>query len=191
MSMHKLAQRTRSFGDQRRSLRPDYVLAGPRDGAPYAFVASMGRLLVICLALGLAGPTRAFGAPDKIDTHTLSAKEVAKYFAPYVPDVRSCYLTNAKSRGATGVLRLELVIHHNGSVHRFGFAAPGVTNPWKPRLDACLRKLSKTWTFPLRKGFTSAVIPFVYLKTNDPKAGPFETCTDPKGCGPRKSGGKR
>jgi hypothetical protein len=148
------------------------------------------RRLVMVVVLALV-PARAIGDPDKIDTHTLSAKEVAKYFAPYAPAVRACYLNNAKSREATGVLRLELVIHHNGSVFRFGFAAPGVIKPWQPRLDACLRKLAKTWRFPLRKGFTSAVLPFVFLRSNAPGSGPFESCWDPKGCPPGRSGGKR
>ncbi len=150
----------------------------------------MRRLVVMSLALALAGPTTTFGAPDKIDTHTLSAKEVATYFAPYVSEVRSCYLRNAKSKEATGALRLELVIHHNGSVFRFGFAAPGVTKPWLARLDGCLRTRSRTWKFPLRRGFTSAVLPFVYLRSNVPGAGPFESCWAPNGCPPGTSGGK-
>jgi hypothetical protein len=168
----------------------DHVRAWPCDGLPCAALAVMRQLVVMSVALALAGPTSAHGAPDRIDPRTLSAKEVAKYFAPYVSDVRGCYTSNAKSKKATGELRLELVIHHNGSVYRFGFAAPGVTHPWKPRLDACLRRLSKTWKFPLRKGFTSAVLPFVFLKTNAPGAGPIESCWDPKGCPPGKSGGK-
>jgi hypothetical protein len=48
----------------------------------------------------------------------LTAKEVAKYFAPYVPDVRGCYMSFAKSREATGELRLELVIHHSHALVR-------------------------------------------------------------------------
>ncbi|CAN5790962.1 hypothetical protein BH11MYX2_BH11MYX2_07780 [soil metagenome] len=149
----------------------------------------MRRLVVMSLALALAGPSSSFGAPDDLDLHTLSAAEVAKYFAPYVPDVRGCYVKYAKSKEATGVLRLELVIHHAGWIFQFGFAAPGVTRPSLPRLDACLRTLSKTWKFPVRKGFTSAVLPFVFLKTNAPGAGPIESCWDPKGCPSVKSGG--
>lgn len=172
-------------------IAPDDIPAWLCDGLPCAPLAAMRRLVVMSLMLELALPCSAYGAPDNLDSHTLSAKEVAAYFAPYVADVRGCYLSNAKSKGATGDLRLELVIHHNGSIFRFGFASPGVISPWRPRLDACLRRLSKTWKFPLRKGFTSAVLPFVFLKTNAPGAGPIESCWDRKGCPPGKSGGKR
>lgn len=147
-------------------------------------------MLGISIALALTRPPDARGGPDKIDTRTLSAKEVATYFAPYVPAVRSCYLTNAKNREATGELRLELVIHRDGSIFRFGFMASGVTKPWLARLDTCLRRLSQSWSFPVRKGFTSAVLPFVFLKSNVPNAGPYESCWDARGCPPGKFGGK-
>ncbi|MFN0245929.1 MAG: hypothetical protein ACKV2T_03410 [Kofleriaceae bacterium] len=117
----------------------------------------------------------------------MSAKDVQKYFAPYVPAVRECYVSNAKGKNVTGALRLELIIHHGGHVFRFGFAAPGVEKPHFGKLDSCLRSLASTWRFPVRKGFTSAVLPFVFLKTNAPGAGPIESCWDPRGCPPGKA----
>ncbi len=128
----------------------------------------------------------ANAGPDDPD-RALSAREVQTYFAPYVPAVRACYLANAKGPRVTGVLRLELIIHHHGQLYRFGFSAPGVDKPWRPKLDACLRALAKTWSFPVRKGFTSVVLPFVFLKTNAPGAGPIESCWDARGCPPGKT----
>lgn len=136
--------------------------------------------VIALVALGLAA--RASASPDNLDKRSMTAKEVQRYFEPYAPAVRGCYIANAKNPEATGVLRLELVIHHHGSVFRFGFAAPGVNKRNLAKLDPCLRKLAATWRFPVRDGFTSAVLPFIFLKTNAPGAGPIESCWDPKGC---------
>ncbi len=146
-------------------------------------------MLVTSIALTLARPPDVWGGPDKLDTLTLTAKEITAAFTPYQPGVRTCYLANAKNKEATGELRLELVIHRDGSIFRFGFMAPGVNKRWQARLDACLRERSRSWSFPVRRGFTSAVLPFVFLKTNAPNAGPYESCWDARGCPPGKLGG--
>ncbi|HRC58929.1 MAG TPA: hypothetical protein PKU97_23560, partial [Kofleriaceae bacterium] len=64
-------------------------------------------------ALTLASPARA--APDDPD-RTLDAKDLTKYFEPYVPGVRSCYADHGKGKEVTGVLRLELIIQPDGKV---------------------------------------------------------------------------
>jgi hypothetical protein len=140
------------------------------------------------LPLVLAGvlARSAVAGPDDPD-RTLSARDVQTYFAPYVPGVRACFLANAKGKHVSGVLRLELIIHHHGRIYRFGFVAPGVEKPWLAKLDTCLSALAKTWRFPVRKGFTSAVLPFVFLKTSAPGAGPIESCWDARGCPPGKT----
>lgn len=142
-------------------------------------------LLLVVFPLGLAaagGDESKRPGGDDVDTPTLTAKEVARYFEPYAPAVRRCYIDHARSKSAEGTLRLELIIHSNGSIFKFGYAAPGVVKPHLERLDRCLRKLPPTWRFPVRRGFTSAVIPFLFVRTNAPGAGPIESCWDPKGC---------
>ena len=140
----------------------------------------------VVLALLLGGP--ASGAaqsspnPDQPDKPSLTAKELETYFEPYVPEVKKCWLTHAKGPDVKGELRLELVIHNHGHVRRFAFMAPGVVGKPLAKLDACLRKLSKKWSFPQRGGFTTAVIPFYYQRTNAPGAGPEGTCRTKRGC---------
>jgi hypothetical protein len=129
-------------------------------------------LFPVALALALVTPARA-AVDDDPDQISISAKDLHKYFEPYVPAVRDCYAANASGPQATGNLRLELVIHRDGSVFKFGFAAPGVTGAWLRKLDGCLRALSETWHFPVRRGFTTAVLPFVFQRTTAPGAGPF------------------
>ena len=145
----------------------------------------MHRGLIIALLLASASG-RAAPPPA-----TLTAKEITTYFEPYVAGVRGCYLASATEKEATGALRLELVIHRNGMVEQFAFAAPGVSARPRVRLDDCLRALAKTWHFPERRGFTSAVIPFLFQRTNVPGAGPIESCWDPRGCPPGRANARR
>ncbi len=99
--------------------------------------------------------------PDE-DQPTISAPALTKAFQPYVPAVRDCYA--AHGRRAGGTLRLELVIQRDGTVYRFGFDAPGVTGAAYRDLDACLRPLSEIWHFPVRRGYTTAVLPFMFTR---------------------------
>lgn len=147
-------------------------------------------LLFAALVLGVARPARADReATPVLDRKLLSAAEVQHYFTPYEPAVQRCYLSHATNREAAGTLRLELIIHRDGSVFRFGFVAAGVRKPWLERLDRCLRDLSGTWRFPVRYGFTNAVLPFIYVKSHAPGIGPYESCWSPRGCPSKK--GKR
>lgn len=144
-------------------------------------VMTLALALALPLGVAVAGEETKPGGDD-VDTPTLTAKEVARYFEPYAPAVRRCYIDHARSKTAEGTLRLELIIHSNGSIFKFGYAAPGVVAPHLARLDRCLRKLPPTWRFPVRRGFTSAVIPFLFVRVHAPGAGPIESCWDPKGC---------
>jgi len=151
----------------------------------------MRRLWLACavFAAGLAAPAASAHREDP--GATLSAVDVATYFAPNVPAVRGCYLTHARGKAMDGTLRLELIIHPNGLVFRFGFAAPGVVAPALRKLETCLRDLVPSWHFPERKGYTTAVLPFLFQRTQAPGAGPIESCWDARGCPPGKAGGAR
>ena len=123
---------------------------------------------VLALLVAMA---RADDPPrDNTDASGLTAKELRNYIQPYVVGIRDCYVTKAKL--GDGSLRLELIIHRDGSVFKFSFTAPKVSAGARQQLDRCLRPLSETWHFPVRRGFTSAVIPFLFVKTRAPGAGP-------------------
>jgi hypothetical protein len=100
-------------------------------------------------------------------------------------------LTTTRNKSVSGLLRLELIIHQSGHIFRFGFAAPGLDKPTQAKLDRCLRPLSTTWRMPVRKGFTSVVLPFVYLKTTVPGGGPQQSCWNPRGCPSKKAEGAK
>jgi hypothetical protein len=136
------------------------------------------RWLLVSLLLGVSGVAHAD------DAETLNAKEIQHYFEPYVPEVRSCYVSYGHGKAAEGVLRLELVIQPRGSVSRLTVTAPGVDPSWRTRLAGCLRQRVRSWHFPVRDGFTTAVMPFLFHKADTPGAGPIESCWDPRGCRP-------
>jgi hypothetical protein len=131
----------------------------------------MRALIAIALLAGAAAAgTTKLPHDDPTDADTLTAKELHKYFEPYVAGIRDCYVTSAKT--GDGTLRLELIIQRDGTVFKFGFSAPGVKAKAIQELDRCLRPLSETWHFPPRRGFTSAVVPFYFVRTHAPGAGP-------------------
>jgi len=133
--------------------------------------------LLAILALVVACPASVRGDTPGGDVlqDRIDAKELKKYFTPYVPGVKDCYVANTKAHEVDGTLRLELVIHPAGNVHRFGFQAPRLKGTPLRKLDKCLRELSETWHFPQRRGFTTAVLPFKFQRTFAPGAGPKAT----------------
>jgi len=155
-------------------------------------------IAVIGLSFALAPAPLSAGDQDSkkakptakadVDKRILTAKEIQEYLTPYVAKIDGCYNRHGlKQKKSTGDLKIEMVIHRNGSIHRTQVYAPGV--PGKA-LKKCIEKLSKDWSFPPRKQFTHAIIPFFYLQTKTPGAGPQHSCWNPRGC-PKKRAKQR
>ena len=136
------------------------------------------RWLIVWLILGVSGVAHAD------DPETLTARDLQHYVAPYIPDVRSCYVSYGRGEAADGVLRLQLTIDPGGKISKLGFVSPGVDPPWRARLGSCLRQRVSSWHFPVRSRSTAAVMPFLFHRTEAPGAGPVESCWDPRGCPP-------
>ncbi len=146
------------------------------------------RSLVLLVAIGLGivacpQPAHAQPKPGSIDERTLTAAELGRYIEPYVPAIRACYLTHTRGRSPSAALRLEIIVHRDGSVWKLGVVAPGVKGR---RLEACVQKLAQSWHFPVRAGFTTAVIPFFFQRTRAPGAGPQPGCVSARGCPEKK-----
>ena len=104
--------------------------------------------------------------------------------APHVPAIGVCYKTHtAKQKQVSGRLSLEMMIRPDGTLQRLWVHAPTVKGD---KVSNCIQKLSKTWTFPKKPGFTNAVVPFYYQKTNIKGVGPLESCWNAKGCPEKK-----
>jgi hypothetical protein len=144
----------------------------------------MKRMLVPLLtsvAMLIAGTAAAEPTSNPFDgkarpvssEQTMSAEEVAKYTLPYLPRVSRCYKQHALPfKKATGELGLYVVIGRTGRIAFSEITAPGVPLLRKFPLERCLRREMATWQFPVRTGFTNAVIPYYFLQTR-PAPQPF------------------
>lgn len=142
----------------------------------------MRRILLASLLVGGLGAAGTFapGAWAGELDEALSAKDLQTYFSPYLSQVRGCYVAEAGGRAAT--LRLELTVRPSGKIAAFRVTAPEVPPASLARFEACVRRRVPSWHLPVRAGFTRAVMPIVFHKTNVPGAGPIESCRDPRGC---------
>jgi hypothetical protein len=117
------------------------------------------------------------------DERWLTAAEIERYAAPYLPEIKQCYLAHARpARTATGNLALRLVVFRNGTVIESTVDAPGVTGKRLRELDHCVRAKVATWHFPMRKYSTTAILPYYFLKLDLPGTGPQPSCWNPRGC---------
>ena len=114
----------------------------------------------VAIVILLARAARAQPGGGDPGQPTLSARDVAHYFRPYVPAVRACYAANVIAEG-DGSISLDLAIAPDGSVERTRVTAPGVGRYALRRLDTCVREASTSWHFPVRRDETRALMPFV------------------------------
>lgn len=135
-----------------------------------------------------APPSRAEEKPatgGDATAKTLTAKEVERYLEPYVEGIRNCYLRAGKPPSSR-MMRLELIIHRDGSVYRLRVITPKLARAAARKVDGCVRKASKEWHFPPRAGFTHVTIPFFFHRADPRGAGPYESCWSPRGCPTRE-----
>ncbi len=150
--------------------------------------------ILTSVAMSIAGTAAAEPSGDPFEgklrpipsDQTMSADEVNHYALAYLPRVARCYHRYAApERRATGDLQLYLVISRAGKVVYSEVTAPGVSMLRFAYLERCLKREVATWSFPVRTGFTNAVIPYYFLHTRAPNAGPFPGKEPPRPPGDR------
>lgn len=113
---------------------------------------------------------------DRILTRT----EIEAAMAPHVPGIAECYKrSTANQPQANGRLSLEMLIRPEGTLQSLWVRTPSVRGD---NVARCVTKLSKNWQFPEKPGFTNAVVPFYFQKTNVKGVGPLRSCWQAKGC---------
>lgn len=152
----------------------------------------MRTLALVLISLVMSVPAWAGGTESSrrtdVDERGLTKEQIERYAATYFPDVRACYIAHGRSsRNSTGVLTLRIVVHRSGGIHEFAIDAPGVIGANLRELTRCVRKTVETWRFPVRRDFTTAVLPYYFLHLDLPWAGPQLSCWNPRGC-PDKRG---
>lgn len=141
--------------------------------------AALLTALVLATSTASAQPWRA----DNVEERGLTAEQIQRYASGYFPEIKACYLEHGrKSRSATGELSLRLIVHRNGYVHEFALDAPGVRGRHLRKLEGCVRMQVLGWHFPVRRDFTTAILPYYFLYLDVPGAGPQYSCWNPRGC---------
>jgi hypothetical protein len=145
----------------------------------------------LLLVLMLAPWTAAAGEGerhviDDTDARTLTADQIEHYAASYYSAIRACYVEHGlPAKGASGELALRLVVHRNGYIHDVSVDAPGVKGKALRNLETCIRLQVMEWHFPVRRDFTTAILPYYFLYLDVPGAGPQYSCWNPRGCPPK------
>jgi hypothetical protein len=127
--------------------------------------------------LALTGPARAARPAS-----SLTAREITAQVAPHAPEIERCYLDRLGNARRGGKLDLTVVIARDGSVQSLRAASLGLPATAAHKVEACIHEIVETVQFPARRGDTTAVVPYVFQKTDAPGAGPLPSCWNPKGC---------
>jgi hypothetical protein len=127
--------------------------------------------------LALTGPAH----PGRLDPF-LTAREITTHVAPHASEIERCYLDRRSDARRGGHLDLTLVIARDGSVLSLKAAASGLPAKTARKVEACIREIVETVQFPVRRNDTTAVVPYVFQKTDAPGTGPVLSCWNPKGC---------
>jgi len=154
-------------------------------------LALVALLVPVVAGAGEDKPAKKKLPPADMEKKILTAADVVKYLTPYEAKIGACYQQHAIAHPkSTGDLKLELIVHRDGSIFRIHVMAAGLKGAEGKGLSDCITALSKDWSFPPRSGFTHVLIPFFYLKTDAKGAGPLESCWNPRGC-PKKRHAQR
>ncbi len=139
------------------------------------------RIAALCLAGLLATSASALAEPQ-VKEKFLAPETVAAEVQPLRAELEQCYLAEAADAKSTGKLDITLVIARDGFVMTATTSTPGLSAKATKKIDACIQPLVKAVMFPIRRNDTTAIVPFLFLRTDAPGAGPQESCWDPKGC---------
>ena len=126
------------------------------------------------LALLIVSATAS--ADDK--PRSLSIADVTAQLAPVSSEIERCYL----DRAAGGKLELTVTVTRKGAIESLAIKMPGVAPKLAKQIDGCIRPLVEPVAFPQRKTFTTATVPYFFLKTAAPGSGPQLSCWDAAGC---------
>jgi hypothetical protein len=112
----------------------------------------------------------------------LEAHDVAAQVGPQRADIERCYLAEVGALAHASRLDLTVVIARDGRVLALKTAAPGLRGAAERKVTRCVRDQLDAVQFPARRNDTTAVVPYVFQKTEAPDAGPQLSCWNPKGC---------
>jgi hypothetical protein len=112
----------------------------------------------------------------------LSASDVAALVAPHEDAIERCYLTAVGNVRRTSQLDVMFVIARQGNLLSVDIGAPDASPYAVHAMTSCIRTAVADLQFPERRNDTTAIIPYVFQRTEAPDAGPQLSCWNPRGC---------
>ena len=121
-------------------------------------------------------------APALADDRGLTSDEVKAELRSVEDTIERCYTDNTREVRGAGHLDLVFTVSRHGVVEKLEIKTPGVSARVAKRIDRCIREAVGTVTFPKRKGWTTATVPYFFQRTHAPNAGPQLGCWNADGC---------
>ena len=121
-------------------------------------------------------------APALADDRGLTSDEVKAELRPVSEQIEHCYTDNTREVTGAGHLDLVFTVSHRGGLDKLEVKTPGLSARVAKRVERCIREAVTPVSFPPRKGWTNATVPYFFQRTRAPNAGPQLSCWSPDGC---------
>jgi hypothetical protein len=141
---------------------------------------SLLSLVVLVATAGTASAEyRSATERARATSRTLSQADIDARVQPVASEIGKCYL-GATSNG--GKLMVQLEIDRRGTLDAVSVSTPSLPAKVSRQVEACVRGVVSSLEFPARRTSTTAVLPYVFQKTDAPNAGPIQSCWNVRGC---------
>jgi hypothetical protein len=124
----------------------------------------------------------ALASPAFADEPALTSTEVQAELRPAGDEIEHCYTDRTPGMRGAGHLDLVMTVSRIGIVERLEIKTPGLSARVAKDIASCVRSAVATISFPMRKAWTTATVPYFFQRTYAPNAGPQLSCWNPNGC---------
>jgi hypothetical protein len=112
----------------------------------------------------------------------LTANDVHAVLKPVAGEIEHCYLDRTPEVRGAGQLDLVLTVSRRGELERVDVKTPGLSARVGKEIAGCIRTAVAPVSFPARRTFTTATVPYFFQRTATPNGGPQLSCWNPNGC---------
>lgn len=130
-------------------------------------------------------PTLVFVAlttPAFADNRGLTSDEIQEQLRPFSDEIEHCYMDRTPEVRGAGHLDIVLSVSRHGVLEKLEVKTPKLATKLAKSIDTCIRAAVTTVSFPERKDWTTATVPFFFQHTWAPNTGPQYSCWNPNGC---------
>jgi hypothetical protein len=122
------------------------------------------------------------GFAEPLAPPALSAQDVTAQLRPVADEIEHCYMDRTTDVRGAGHLELVLSVSRHGVVEHVDVNTPGLATKLAKDVAGCIRTAVTSVSFPARRVFTTATVPYFFQHTAAPGAGPQLSCWNPNGC---------